>query len=737
MNILVLITVFTAVWAAESEIVLVEDGRAQCSIVIPDDATDTVRHAADELAGYIERISGATLPIVAESQAKSRTRIDVGLTQRARPQAPDGFVGDDERVLIRSVPDGLLVCGGGDRGTLFAVYRFLEVLGCRWLTPEPENELVPRRGTLTVGRVEIDTRPAFEWRLFNGRSGEELQRWGSKMGMNGLYAPEASERNGNSLYYPDAVPGVHAYARIMPNDRYWPKHPEWYPLLAGERVPGDVHGKQLCVTSKGLADEFAANVTRIFDDDPACQVISISPNDGYGWCACPECEALDQKLCKSRMTKQGLNRERRFRGDRVFWFANEVSRRVAETHPEKKLLVLAYVNYAEPPDTVRPLPGVVPFLCHYAPADYSRPINDPDSEANRQFNDSLTRWAQLTPEVLMYSYVSKSQWWRLPRPVLWNFAADVKYFHSLGIRRYYCQSSLSDWPLDGPLYYVIARLLWDPSADPRQIADEWTRAMFGPAADEMATFYEALDAAAHKTGQSYAGNPRTQIPGLFDPDLFAEALAAVERAESVAADDVVAGRVARVAQTFRYGYWMVEAMEDYERYRAEFDADAFDSALAAGRKALESCRVSKAADYVESWVMSGRLVREMGAPAMGFGEAETKGGRRCWNSDETGPGDRANGWATFIVRTPDPTRPVVVEIDVWGTSSLRSIVVNTAPGVWTPVVPEGRLSREEQWDTLVYRVPASALAPERTTQKVGFGGADSQVWIAEIRASQP
>jgi len=112
-------------------------------------------------------------------------------------------------------------------------------------------------------------------------------------------------------------------------------------------------------------------------------------------------------------------------------------------------------------------------------------------------------------------------------------------------------------------------------------------------------------------------------------------------------------------------------------------------------------------------------------------------GRKCWNSDETGPGDGANGWATFIVRTSDPSRPLVVVVDVWGTSSLRSIVVNTAPGVWTPVVPEGRLSKKEQWDTLVYQVPPSALAPERPAQKIGFGGSDSQVWIAEIRASQP
>jgi len=742
MNALAIHLVLAIVPTAGPEMVLVDEGEPRCCVVIPDDASETVCRAAEELAGYVERISGASLAVVAEAEAASTTqasrkRIDVGPTQVSLAGLPEGFLGDEERVLIRSAPNGLVVSGGGDRGTLFAVYRFLELLGCRWLAPGAENEVVPKRPTLTVGNVDIDTRPAFEWRLFSGGSSEALEAWGVKMGMNGLYSPEAAPRNGNAYYYPEAIPGVHTYAKIIPPARYMEKHPEWYPLLGGKRVPGELHGKQLCVTAEGLADEFAANVIRIFDEDPACSLTSISPNDGYGWCECPNCEGLDEKLCGARTTEQGLNRARRFRGDRVFWFANEVARRVAEKHPDKKLLVLAYVNYAEPPDTVRPLPNVVPFLCHYAPADYSRPINDPASEANRQFNDSLVRWAKITPELLMYSYVSKSQWWRLPRPVVGNFAADVKYFHSLGIRRYYCQSSLSDWPLDGPLYYVIARLLWDPSADPRRIADEWTEAMFGPAATEVKAFYEAVDAAARKTGQSYAGNPRTQIPGLFDPELMDEALAAIERAEKVDAGETVNERVAEVARTFRYGYWMVRAMEAYARYRDEFDADAYESAVRDGRKALGYCKVPKAAEYVESWETSSRMIREMGVPAMGFGEAEEKGGRTCWNSDETGPGDNANGWATFIIRTPDPSRSVVVEIDVWGTSSLSSIVVNTAPGVWTPVQPNARLSRKEQWDTLVYEIPPSAMAADRTSQKIGFGGSDSQVWIAEIRVREP
>lgn len=418
-------------------------------------------------------------------------------------------------------------------------------------------------------------------------------------------------------------------------------------------------------------------------------------------------------------------------GDRVFWFANEVAGRVAQTCPDKKLLVLAYINYAEPPDTVRPGPNVVPFLCHYAPADYSRAINDPASAANAQFNQLLKRWTRLTPDLMIYSYVSKSMWWRLPRPVLHTFAADIKYLHALGVRRYYCQSSLNDWPLDGPLYYVIAKLLWDPAADPEACAREWIAGMFGAAAPAMTEFYDAIETAVRRTGRAYSDNPRTQAAGLFEKASLDRALAALERARQLAGGDATAAQhVAGVAQTFRYGYWMIEGFEQEARFAATGDPACREAAQAAGQKALTFCNVREAADYVKSWKTGAQL----GVANSSFGEAEMKGGRRCWNSDETGPGDKANGWATFHVMAADRTKPLLLEMDVWGESQLQTISINTRQKVWIPVRPEQPLSRKPQWDTLRFRIPPESLDHSRALQHIGFGGGDSQIWVAAIRA---
>ncbi len=72
---------------------------------------------------------------------------------------------------------------------------------------------------------------------------------------------------------------------------------------------------------------------------------------------------------------------------------------------------------------------------------------------------------------------------------------------------------------------------------------------------------------------------------------------------------------------------------------------------------------------------------------------------------------------------------------------LHSIVVNTssgelaasAGGVWTPVRPQCLLSGKLRWDRQVFRMPRAAMAKGKPFQRIGFGDADSQIWVAKIR----
>jgi hypothetical protein len=538
--------------------------QTKCEVVVSDTASVAERRAADEVAAYLTRMTDSSVSVVAESSTSAPIAVFVGRTQRASTMLPKDLHEAPERVIIKSVPDGVIVCGGGDRGTLYAAYRFLERLGCRWLTHDPADEVVPKLTTMQFPTLDVDSTPAFDWRLFRG-SFPRLEPWGLKLGLNGFYSADEAATNGGAFYFPKQADGVHTFSQLIPADRYFDAHPDWFVTQLGSSAKSESEvGGQLCLTAPGLIDEFSSQVRAIFDGDPNCHVLSISPNDGYGWCTCERCQQLDKQLCDARAANMGTNRIEPFVGDRLFWFGNQVAEQIAKTHPDRNLLMLAYVNYVEPPDSIVPSANIVPFVCHYAPADYSRSIADPTSAANRQFDHLLRRWTQLSPDVMVYSYVGKSMWWSLPRPITNTFAADIKHFHQLGIRRYYCQSRLNHWELDGPLYFVLAKLLWDPTVDPQMLADEWTESMFGPAAAEMKTFYSCVEQSVKATGQAYSDDPPGQVPGLYDQYQLILAMQALSRAKGIASADAATARVRieKVEREFRKGYWMIQSLEE-------------------------------------------------------------------------------------------------------------------------------------------------------------------------------
>ncbi len=125
-------------------------------IVLPGAPSPTESFAADELQRYVLRLTGRKLPIQREGEGGAAPAFFVGrcagsdrwttiLDHAVREIREDSFV---------LAPDGagLRLLGGGDRGTLYAVYALLERQGCRWFEPGERGETVPRIDVLDVPR---------------------------------------------------------------------------------------------------------------------------------------------------------------------------------------------------------------------------------------------------------------------------------------------------------------------------------------------------------------------------------------------------------------------------------------------------------------------------------------------------------------------------------------------------------------------------------------------------------
>ncbi|MFN2352590.1 MAG: hypothetical protein ABR497_11665, partial [Kiritimatiellia bacterium] len=199
---------------------LVRDGQPMAQIVVAQEALPQVRTAAGELQYYLEKMSGALLPIVHQPGSEfayhvyvgdgdftSRLGINIddirydgfkivvrdnyaalaGYDQKRQP-IPRGYTdtslsGDMQQqweaytrrpwTFPRILRDPRLYSNDYDfhmydaAGTLHAVYEFLQMLGLRWYMPVEEIGLIiPDLPTITVEPMELQREPEFASRYF-------------------------------------------------------------------------------------------------------------------------------------------------------------------------------------------------------------------------------------------------------------------------------------------------------------------------------------------------------------------------------------------------------------------------------------------------------------------------------------------------------------------------------------------------------------------------------------------
>src|SRR5689334_16248781 len=135
LTILLLMSILPAMSSAGVQ--LASRGKALCPILIQPGATAAEKHAADELAATLKQITGSAFDVREGSDVPSAA-ILVGpgpLATKYFHEIPLESFGE-EQIAIYTKGKRLLLAGGRPRGTLYAVYRFLQdECGVRWWTP--------------------------------------------------------------------------------------------------------------------------------------------------------------------------------------------------------------------------------------------------------------------------------------------------------------------------------------------------------------------------------------------------------------------------------------------------------------------------------------------------------------------------------------------------------------------------------------------------------------------------
>ncbi|PKO23894.1 MAG: hypothetical protein CVU38_01735 [Chloroflexi bacterium HGW-Chloroflexi-1] len=153
---------------------LAQDGRAEAAIVVGRDAGAFYRWVAGELQRYLQQLSGAELPVVANDQAPAQKPLVIVGGPQANPLAAlaqekqlvsfaglksDGFV--LQRTELGGVPVVLL--GGNDEAaTMYAAYEFLERLG---IVFQLTNDIIPQqKPDLALPLLEVRMAPTLKYR---------------------------------------------------------------------------------------------------------------------------------------------------------------------------------------------------------------------------------------------------------------------------------------------------------------------------------------------------------------------------------------------------------------------------------------------------------------------------------------------------------------------------------------------------------------------------------------------
>ncbi|HQL65551.1 MAG TPA: hypothetical protein PLS78_06815, partial [bacterium] len=230
-----------------ADLTLVKDGKPNAVIIAADEAQ--AQTAAVEIQKYLEKMSGARLPVLKEGETDSTqlpVKILIGHTKIAEKNKiviPAGFkevVGDpkvfeEEGFIIKRRNNQIFIGGNSDgpyRGTIYAGYEFLERLGCRWYFPGEWGEVIPEKKTITFPETDLVSKPDFALRENN---------------LGGWFPSTAEERKifsdwenkikyTQGSFYPPVGDGFLAY--LVPPNEFYPKEPELFQMnQQGSREP--------------------------------------------------------------------------------------------------------------------------------------------------------------------------------------------------------------------------------------------------------------------------------------------------------------------------------------------------------------------------------------------------------------------------------------------------------------------------------------------------------------------
>ncbi len=442
-------------------------GKPNFSISIPINPTASQQFSADELAKYLQRITGSKF-IINKGQASRRPTIRLEVKKS----------GNTDDYAITVVNRDIIMCGNSDRALLYSIYDFLGRLGCQWLAPDFSHyngnaEIIPDQPELNFNYVgQIKEHPALEYRKLDVAGAREntaenltkLVEWMPKVRYNTLRL--AIDKNNTSKtkwdkWREEVTPemqkrgitvevGGHGYQNFlnkrMLNGNLFKQHPDWF---GKDSLCNYSSSDRLVFNTEHpeAVDFFVKNVVDYLKSHPEIEIFDLWPPDVGRWSDCPDWK------------KYGTPQDRQVR------LTNSVNAAIKAAGLKVKTEIIAYSFALLPPEKEVIDEDVLLEICPINQS-FEYQINDPTAINNKEYADAIQAWRKtFKGNITFYSYYRKQAWRSLANIIPNYLQKDMNWIAKVPLNGISCYAEQGDWFSYELNHYVLAHLAWKSDID--------------------------------------------------------------------------------------------------------------------------------------------------------------------------------------------------------------------------------------------------------------------------------
>ncbi|MCY2988893.1 MAG: DUF4838 domain-containing protein [Planctomycetota bacterium] len=485
---------------AEDLLTIARDGKTQYTIVHADPTAALEKQAVQELGDFLGRVTGAAFPVVAESSLTGEVRgIYVGWTKFSTKNGIETSRLGEEEWVIRSAGENLILTGGRPRGTLYAVYEFLEQqVGCHWLARD--TEIVPDRPTLEFPKPSVQAKPHI-WMRDIYTTYHTMLPTGEMARRHREFLMRNKHSVDNHQVY-GSPGGCHTFFQYLNARDWFETHPEYFSLVDGKRLPatGGNGPGQLCLTHPDVRRIVVERLRGFIQQDrekaaqagiPPPRIYDISQNDaGAAECQCENCQAI----AKREGSESGP----------MIDFINAIADSVKDEYPEILLQTFAYNRTEPPPKTLKPRANVIVRWCDvYSVVDLVRPLNHPSNAKNY---GEILAWGKLAPHLAVWDYWISYGYYHFPTPycMIQCIGPDLKLFVDMHAETMFCESEEDHEHgenFTALKYWLGYKLMVNPDQPVEPLIHTFLAGYFGAAAPRLADYLKYLQARIDKEAE--------------------------------------------------------------------------------------------------------------------------------------------------------------------------------------------------------------------------------------------